>query len=140
MELDGGDFVNTANDRSAAKNLRTVFEKILRKAGVDPWPRLFQNLRSSREIELAEEYPVHVITSWLGHTPKVAMEHYLKVRDTDFSKAAQNPAQYPSERVGTAPQSAPSANEKPLVSQEKPIKQGVSRINTAPRLGLEPRT
>lgn len=140
MEPDGGDYVITTNDRSAAKNLRTVFEKILKKAGVDPWPRLFQNLRSTREIELAEEYPVHTITAWLGHTPKVAMEHYLKVRDTDFAKAAQKPAQYSSVTDATAPYCAPSENEKPLVSQGKPIKQGVFEINKAPRLGLEPRT
>ena len=114
LEPDGGDFVIACNDRSGAKNLRTVFEKILKKAGVDAWPRLFQNLRASREIELAEQYPVHVITSWLGHTPKVAMEHYLKVRDTDFAKAAQKPAQYSSETPGTAPYSAPPENENPL--------------------------
>jgi hypothetical protein len=53
IEPDGGEFVIATNDRSSQKNLRTVFEKILRKAGVDPWPRLMQNLRSSRETELA---------------------------------------------------------------------------------------
>lgn len=137
MEPIGGDYVITCNDRSGAKNLRTVFDKILKKAGVVPWPRLFQNLRSSREIELAEQYPVHVITAWLGHTPKVAMEHYLKVRDTDFAKAAQNPAQYSSATPGTAPYSAPPENEKPRVSQEKPTKQGVCKIKKAPRLGDE---
>ena len=53
LEPDGGEFVIATNDRSSQKNLRTVFEKILRKAGVDPWPRLMQNLRSSRETALA---------------------------------------------------------------------------------------
>ena len=93
LEPDGGEFVIATNDRSSLKNLRTVFEKILRKAGVDPWQRLFQNLRASRETELAQEYAIHLVTAWLGNTPKVAMDHYLQVRDEDFTKAAQIPAQ-----------------------------------------------
>ncbi len=87
LEPDGGEFVIATNDRSSAKNLRTMFEKILRKAGVDPWPRLMQNLRSSRETELANEYPIQTVTAWLGNTPKVALENYLQVRDEDFTKA-----------------------------------------------------
>ena len=87
LEPDGGEFVIATNDRSSQKNLRTVFEKILRKAGVDPWPRLMQNLRSSRETELAREYPLQTVTAWLGNTPKVALENYLQVRDEDFTKA-----------------------------------------------------
>ena len=30
-------------------NLRTQFERIINRAGVEPWPRLFHNLRASRE-------------------------------------------------------------------------------------------
>src|SRR6185437_14370054 len=41
------------------------------------WPRLFHNLRASRETELVESYPVQVVTSWLGNTPSAAMRHYL---------------------------------------------------------------
>ena len=88
LEPDGGEYVIATNDRSSQKNLRTVFEKILRKAGVDPWQRLFQNLRASRETELAQDHAIHLVTAWLGNTPKVAMEHYLQVRDEDFTKAA----------------------------------------------------
>ena len=76
LEPDGGEFVISTNDRSSQKNLRTVFEKILRKAGVDPWPRLMQNLRSSRETARAREYPLQTVTAWLGNTPKVALENY----------------------------------------------------------------
>ena len=47
--------------RSAAQNLRTTFEKIIRRAGLEPWPKLFQNLRSTRETELAETFPIHVV-------------------------------------------------------------------------------
>ena len=94
LEPDGGEFVIATNDRSSSKNLRTVFEKILRKAGVDPWPRLMQNLRSSRETELANEYPIQTVTAWLGNTPKVALENYLQVRKEDFTKAIDHKPDY----------------------------------------------
>jgi integrase len=70
-------------------NLRTTFEKIITRAGLDPWPRLFHNLRASRETELVREHPVQVVTSWLGNTPNIALKHYLMVRDSDFEKAVQ---------------------------------------------------
>lgn len=43
------------------------------------WPRLFQNLRSSAETELASKYPLHVATYWIGNTARIAERHYLQV-------------------------------------------------------------
>ncbi len=152
LEPDGGEFVIATNDRSSAKNLRTMFEKILRKAGVDPWPRLMQNLRSSRETELANEYPIQTVTAWLGNTPKVALENYLQVRDEDFTKAIgvqpQSQSRSSAARALRKTSATPcrtshgleTENEKPLVSQAKPTKQGASRFRQVPPLGLEPRT
>lgn len=57
--------------------------------GPAPWPRLFQNLRASRETELAEKYPVQVVTSWMGNTPNVAMRHYLMTNDEHFASAVK---------------------------------------------------
>ena len=70
-------------------NMRTQFGRIVRRAGLEPWPRLFHALRASRETELAPEYPVHVVTAWLGNTPKIALKHYLMTTDADFAKAAE---------------------------------------------------
>jgi integrase len=69
-------------------NLRTQFARIVRRAGLEPWPRLFHAMRASRETELAQAYPVHVVTSWLGNTPRIAMKHYLMVTEADFRRAA----------------------------------------------------
>jgi integrase len=69
-------------------NLRTQLLRILARAGVAPWPRLFQNLRSSRQTELAEQYPIHVVCAWLGNTPTVALGHYLQVHDKHYEMAA----------------------------------------------------
>ncbi len=69
-------------------NLRTQFCRIIKRAGLQPWPRLWQNLRSSRQSELCGEFPEHVVCSWLGNSKAVAREHYLQVRESDFERAA----------------------------------------------------
>ncbi len=69
-------------------NLRTQFERIIRRAGVTPWPRLFHQLRASCETELVRTYPLHVVARWLGHTPAIAVSNYLQVTSEDFANAA----------------------------------------------------
>ena len=70
-------------------NLRSQLHRIIKTAGCTPWPKAFNNLRSSRETELVKEHPLHVVTAWLGNSPKVATEHYLQVTDADFAKVTQ---------------------------------------------------
>ncbi len=65
-------------------NLRTHLERIIAKAGHEPWPRLFRNLRASCETDWVERYPAHAVAKWLGHSPKVAAEHYLMSREHHF--------------------------------------------------------
>jgi hypothetical protein len=55
--------------------------------GIEPWIRVFQNLRASRETELVEDFPVHVVTEWLGNSPDTAAKHYLTVRDIHLERA-----------------------------------------------------
>lgn len=69
-------------------NIRTTFEKIVRRAGLKKWPRLFHNMRASCETDLAADHPFHAVCSWLGNTPAVAVRHYLQVLDRDFDKAS----------------------------------------------------
>jgi integrase len=73
--------------RDSNANLRTQLKRIIAKAGLEPWPKLFQNLRSTRETELAETFPMHVVCKWIGNTEAVARKHYLQVTDADFEKA-----------------------------------------------------
>jgi len=86
----GSEFVITRYRRPNC-NLRTQLQRIIRKAGLKAWPRLFQNLRSSRETELCEQWPEHIVCSWIGNSKVVARRHYLQLRDEDFARAAQNP-------------------------------------------------
>ena len=58
-------------------DLQTQLRRIIRKAGLDPWTRVWHNLRSSRETELAATFPVHVVCAWMGHAALIAQRHYL---------------------------------------------------------------
>jgi len=125
--------------RHSNVNLRTQLLKIIRRAGLDAWPKLFHNLRATRQTELAEEYPSHVVCSWLGNTKGVAMKHYLQATDEHFQKAAQNPTQ-PVHESGCQP--LPSKRENLQLSAfSTPDSAGVPvAIDTVGDTGLEPVT
>jgi integrase len=73
--------------RRANQNLRTTFDKIVTRAGLTLWDKPFQNLRATRETELMEIYPAHVVVAWIGHSEKVARKHYLQMTDAHFERA-----------------------------------------------------
>ena len=56
-------------------------------------PKLFQNLRSTRQTELEETFPSHVVCSWTGNSEKIAKAHYLQVTDEHFERAVQPKAE-----------------------------------------------
>jgi hypothetical protein len=68
-------------------HLRTTFAKLIRLAGVEEWPKPFHNLRASCETDLVQEHPIHVVTAWLGNTPKIALSHDLQTQANDLEKA-----------------------------------------------------
>ena len=72
-------------------NLRTTFTKIVGRAGLTAWPRLFHNLRSSRQTELAEQFPSHVVCGWLGNSEDIARKHYYQTTDDHFAQAMIGP-------------------------------------------------
>lgn len=74
--------------RQANANLRTQLERIIKKSDLAPWPRLFQNLRSTRETELLKEHPIHVVCAWIGNSVSVAQKHYLQVTEADYRLGA----------------------------------------------------
>jgi integrase len=100
--------------RDSNANLRTTFTKIIRRAGEKTWPKLFHNLRASRETELAAEYPIHVVCAWIGNTAAIAAKHYLTVREEDFERATQGGAKsgapeahFPAQRAAAGKSSEP---------------------------------
>jgi integrase len=134
--------------RNPAKDLRSQLLRILRRAGVSPWPRLFHNLRASRETELAAEYPLHVVCSWIGNTERIAAKHYLQVTDDYFQRAAggaarsgavspekalQNPVQQPAAPARTGSQTGNYS----LAGCDL-VREGASWSNALPDVQLTP--
>ncbi len=70
-------------------NLRTNFAKIVRRAGLEPWPRIWHSLRASCESDLASAFPLPTVTKWLGNTPSVALRHYVDPTEDAFTKAQE---------------------------------------------------
>ena len=152
---DGAEYVVDEKFRKAAMgpagwknaNLRTTFQKVVRRAGLQPWPRLFHNLRASRETELVESYPVQVVTSWLGNTPSVALRHYLMTTEEHFemavrgtAKATQNPAQSVHATERRDSQTKPVAHKKTPVLQGSADSCDVVQLPQMAGTGFEPAT
>ncbi|MCA9110654.1 MAG: phage integrase SAM-like domain-containing protein [Planctomycetaceae bacterium] len=93
---DGAEFV-ISRYRKFDSNYGTLLTKHIRQAKLKPWPKPFQNLPSTQETELAEEFPMHVVCSWIGNSQLVAAKHYQQVTDDHF-KAAQKVGQQTSTR------------------------------------------
>ena len=124
--------------RGAGVNLRTQLERIVNRAGLESWPKLFHNLRATRQTELAADFPQHVVCQWIGNSEAVAMEHYLRVTDADFDKALQcddaarsRSAREPRRTAAHVDQNGTSALESPEYAQ-------VCARSVPPR-GVEPR-
>lgn len=77
--------VSDLNSRSV--NVR--FAKLLERNNIPAWPRLLQNLRSSRAVEINERFGSIAESEWLGHTQDVAKDHYLSVSKELFRSATK---------------------------------------------------
>jgi len=71
--------------------MRTTFERIIKRAGLVPWPKLFQNRRASRDTELLAKFPAKDVTSWIGNSVAVAMESYAMTMAESFTLAQVEP-------------------------------------------------
>lgn len=132
--LGGSEFVITKY-RCTNMNLRTGLLRYMRRAGIAAWPKLFHNLRASRQTELENAFPSHVVCSWLGNSEAIARRHYLQVTDEHFELAAGG-APY------SAPQKTPEIEEidrkaskaKPRKAREIP--QSIAKRSDRKKLGV----
>jgi len=76
--------------RDAGVNLRTQFQKILRRAGVEEWPRLFHAMRATRQTELARVLPIDHVCRIMGNSPLIASRHYLSMSAEDYEQARES--------------------------------------------------
>ena len=83
--------------RGGDKNLGTQLKRIIGKAGVKPWPKVWHNLRASAETDLARVHPIKAVCDWIGNSVSVAQRHYLTTTEDDFQKAIGNPTHNPTQ-------------------------------------------
>jgi hypothetical protein len=75
------------------------------------YPRGSGKTAGLRETELAERFPLKVVTDWLGNSPKVALDHYLSTTEEHFQRAAKcaAPALQNAVQAGVGPNGLESA-------------------------------
>jgi hypothetical protein len=66
-----------------------MFCKIADDAGLGEIARPFDNMRMSRSNEVLSRWGEIKESMWIGHTTKVMKDHYLRLSDEDFAKAAE---------------------------------------------------
>ncbi len=141
MAKDGDIYVIDSRYRRAAigpsgwrnVNLRTRFRHIIAAAGLQEWPRLFHNLRSSRQTELVERFPSHVVCGWLGNSEEIAKAHYYQITDAHFTQATAQSGSITAAPPNQRPGNSAAANEPERPDDEPPNADGrPSDGNTPP--------
>jgi hypothetical protein len=99
-----------------AVTLGTGFAKILKRAGITPWPRLFHNMRASCQTDLEQRFPTYVVCAGLGNSESVAKARDLQVLPEHYRSAPQSALQSPPVSEVPGRTSPPQTNEKPRVS------------------------
>ena len=84
------------------------------------------NLRKTRQIELTDIHPQHVVCAWLGNSEDVAKKHYLKVTDGHMSAgslltASQKAGPKAGPELAVMPSHAVSAKSQTLENKAFPV-------------------
>lgn len=72
---------------SGSVNLRTELLRAIKRAGLEPWPSLFVNLRASFTTDMRAAVGDDQAALMLGHDPRIAAAHYLTPRPDSLAKA-----------------------------------------------------
>lgn len=68
---------------------RKLVVAAIARAGFQPWPRLFNNLRASRATEIHSEFGAKAESEWIGHGMDVALQNYVMVTDDTWNRAVR---------------------------------------------------
>jgi hypothetical protein len=84
-----------------------------------------------------KDHPIHVVTEWMGSTPRIAMRHYLRVTEADFDKALQEAVQQPAAPRGNVSHATRSPNEQSLAMLDDAKSCGSLRLRSMEAAGIE---
>ena len=109
-------------------------ERIIKKAGVKQWPKLFVNCRASCEKDLMEIHRPDAVLAWIGHSARVAIEHYAPgPTESDLPKSG-------AESGAVIRRLSPSGTVNTSRSPWKIARRREGRGNSVPPTGIEPVT
>jgi len=119
-------------------NLGTQLARFIRRAGLEPWPKLMVNLRASRETELIDQFPATEVCRWLGHSTTVAAKYYSRSRSEITIEAAKVPSTGCNAGVpGGVHQGPPEAIQQPASVQPEANKTKELAANEGKRRGVK---
>ena len=116
------------------RNLGTHAKRLVAKAGVEVWPKMFVNLRGSRSDDLDRnpEITEKAIDVWIGNSERIRRRHYHGVRPEDWAAATGKAAQIPARPASFRSVQEPSALHE---SREKSLDVVKDAENQYPRQG-----
>ena len=75
--------------QGTAWSLHSPFQAISEKAGIGAIIRPFDNMRMSRSNEVDRMFGSKKESLWIGHSERVMIKHYLKLKDEEYASAAE---------------------------------------------------
>ena len=137
--------------RRKGYNPATHMKRIVERACKTSWPKVFQNCRSTRQTELSQRFPSHVVASWLGNSTRIAEQFYLQVTEDHFQQALipdVKPEAESSEQDGSTQKAKQQASAADGTSSQKHrendesaneyVPLPINAIGQIPARGLEP--
>lgn len=92
---EGDEFALPSYAKADKAKCTNMLRAALKRAGVDRWKRLWHSLRATRQSELAELFPAHVVSRWIGNSVAIGEKHYMMVTPEHFERATQITTQTP---------------------------------------------
>ena len=108
--------------RGYGDSIDKPFKDLVRKAGYEPWPAIFNNIRTARSNEIAREYGHRYLKPWLGHTQKTHEANYKTMQKADYEKV-----------FGTGSYMDHSGGLQSLAAESAEIKKGQNLIEKSSR-------
>ena len=122
-------YVVTKRRQATDAALRNEMGRCIKRANLEAWPRVFHNLRASRQTELEDQFPSHVVNQWLGNSEKVAQQHYLQVTDGHYARATEGGAKIGAANPRNASQRNADAENKKAANPTKREESGHSAVD-----------
>jgi len=70
-------------------NLTRMGQRVVKAAGLEPWPKLYQSMRVSRENDWKlDGFAEATYAKWLGHSAAVSRQHYVSPTAEEFAAAS----------------------------------------------------